>query len=147
SGTLDTENKSSSEREETMTPNLARYIRIARHHVQGTPLDDESRIEQQRISAVEDLQTYVVRKIDISVRMELFVPANWYWDDAIGASVQFSIDGQSFLLALQEEGCRLFHELNGEKVLLTVLRDQDRQQFTDHLLVAIGDALERASLP
>ena len=129
-----------------MTPNLARYIRIARHHVQGTPLDDESRIEQQRISAVEDLQTYVVRKIDISVRMELFVSANWYWDDAIGASVQFSIDGQSFLLALQEEGCRLFHELNGEKVLLTVLRDQDRQQFTDHLLVAIGDALERASL-
>ncbi|MHB1840048.1 MAG: hypothetical protein ACYCPD_09835 [Acidobacteriaceae bacterium] len=54
-----------------MTPNLARYIRIARHHIYGTPLDEESQIEQQRISAIEDLQTYVVRKIDVSVRMEL----------------------------------------------------------------------------
>ncbi len=128
-----------------MTPNLARYIRIARHHVHGTPLDEESRIEQQRISAIEDLQTYVVRKIDISVRMELFAPGNWSWDDAIGASVQFSVDSHSFLLAHQDEGCRLFHELNGDKVLLTVLPDQDRQQLTDHLLVAIGDALDRAT--
>jgi hypothetical protein len=130
-----------------MTPNLARYIRIARHHIYGTPLDEESRIEQQKISAIEDLQTYVVRKIDISVRRELFVPGNWSWNDAIGASVQFSVDGQSFLLALQEEGCRLLHEVNGDKVLLTVLRDQDRQQFTDHLLVVIGDALVHTSLP
>jgi hypothetical protein len=53
-----------------MTQNLARYIQIARHHIYGTPLDEEARMEQQRISAVEDLQTYVVRKIDISVRME-----------------------------------------------------------------------------
>ncbi len=130
-----------------MTPNLARYIRIARHHICGTTLDEESQIEQQRISAIEDLQTYVVRKIDISVRRELFVPGNWSWNDAIGASVQFSVDGQGFLLAQQDEGCRLFHELNGDNVLLTVLTDQDRQQFTDQLLVAIGDALERASLP
>jgi len=129
-----------------MTSNLARYIRIARHHIYGTPLREEDRIDQQKISAIEELQTYVVRKIDTSVRGELFAPANWYWDDAIGASVQFSIDGQSFLLAQQGEGCRLLHEVNGDKVLLTVLPDQDRQQFTDHLLVAIGDALERTSL-
>ncbi len=129
-----------------MTPNLARYIRIARHHIYGTPLDEESRIEQQKISAIEDLQTYVVRKIDTSVRGELFAPANWYWDDAIGASVQFSIDGQCFFLAQQDEGCHLLHELNGDKVLLTVQPDQDRQRLTDQLLVAIGDALERPSL-
>ena len=79
-----------------MTPNLARYIRIARHHIHGTPLDEESRIEQQKISAIEDLQTYVVRKIDPSVRGELLAPAKWYWDDAIGASVQFSIDGPHY---------------------------------------------------
>lgn len=130
-----------------MTPNLARYVRIARHHIHGTPLDEESRIEQQRISAIEDLQTYVVRKIDISVRMELFVSANWYWDDTIGASVQFSIDGQSFLLAPQEEGYRLFQEVNGSNVFIAMLPDRDRQQLTDHLLVALGDALERTSLP
>ena len=130
-----------------MTTDLARYIRIARHHIYGTPLDEESRIEQQRISAVEDLQTYVVRKIDTSVRGELFAPAKWYWDDAIGASVQFSIDGQRFFLVQQDEGCRLFHESNGDKVLLTALLEQDRQQVTDHLLVAIADALERTSLP
>ena len=129
-----------------MTTDLARYIRIARHHVRGTPLDEESRIDQQKISAIEELQTYVVRKIDPSVRGELFAPAKWYWDDAIGASVQFSIDGQRFFLVQQDEGCRLFHELNGDKVLLTVLPDQDRQRLTDHLLVAIGDALERPRL-
>jgi len=129
-----------------MTTDLARYIRIARHHIYGTPLDEESRIEQQRISAVEDLQTYVVRKIDTSVRGELFAPAKWYWDDAIGASVQFSIDGQRFFLVQQDEGCRLFHELNGNKVLLAVLPDQDRPQLTDLLLVEIGDALDRPML-
>ncbi len=129
-----------------MTTNLERYIRIARHHIHGTPLLEEDRIDQQKISAIEELQTYVVRKIDTSVRGEPFAPARWYWDDAIGASVQFSIDGQSFFLAQQDEGCRLLHELNGDKVLLTVLPDQDRQRLTDHLLVAIGDALERPSL-
>jgi hypothetical protein len=130
----------------TMTAKLARYIRIARHHIHGIPLLEEDRIDQQKISAIEDLQTYVVRKIDISVRRELFVPANWYWDDAIGATVQFSVDGQSFLLAQKEEDGGLFHEVNGDKVLLAMLPDQDRKRFTDHLLVAIGDALERASL-
>ncbi len=130
-----------------MTPNLARYIRIARHHIYGTPLDEESQIEQQRISAIEDLQTYVIRKVDVSIRMELLAPANWYWDDAIGASVQFSVDGHSFFLAQKNGGCQLFHEVNGDKIPLTLLPDQDRQQFTDHLLVAIADALERTSLP
>ena len=129
-----------------MTANLARYIRIARHHVHGTPLDEEDRIDQQKISAMEELQTYVVRKIEPAVRGELFASAKWCWDDAIGASVQFSIEGQTFLLAQQDEGCRLLHELNGNKVLLTVLPDQDRQRLTDHLLVAIGDALECPSL-
>ena len=107
----------------------------------------KDRIEQQKISAIEDLQTYVVRKIEPAVRGELFASAKWSWDNAIGASVQFSIEGQIFLLTQQDEGCRLLHELNGNKVLLTVLPDQDRQRLTDHLLVAIGDALERATLP
>jgi hypothetical protein len=31
-------------------------------------------------------------------------------------------------------------------VPLALLPDQDMQQFTDHLLVAIGDALDRTSL-
>jgi hypothetical protein len=130
-----------------MTPNLARYVRIARHHVHRTPLDEESRIEKQRISAIEELQTYVVRRIDTSVRMELFVPAKWYWDDAIGASVQFPVDGHSFLLAQQDEGCRLFHEVNGSKAQIAMPPDRDRQQLTDHLLVAIGDALAHKALP
>jgi hypothetical protein len=129
-----------------MTPNLARYIRLARHHIHGTPLLEEDRIDQQKISAIEDLQAYVVRKIDVSVRMELFVPSNWHWDDTIGASVQFSVDGHSFFLALQSGGCHLFLDVEGEKVEIAKLPDQDRQQFTDHLLVAIADTLERASL-
>ena len=128
-----------------MTSNLARYIQIARHHIYGTPLDKEARMEQQRVSAIEDFQTYIVQKLDISVRRELFVPANWYWDDAIGASVQFSVDDHSFVLAHQNERCHLFLEANGGKLPLALLPDQDRQQFTDHLLVAIGDALERTN--
>ena len=129
-----------------MTPNLARCIRIARHHIHGTPFLEEDRIDQQKISAIEELQTYVVRKIDPAVCGELFARAKWSWDDAIGASVQFSIEGQMFLLTQQDEDCRLFCEVNGDNVLLTVLPDQDRQKLTDHLLVAIGDALERPRL-
>lgn len=130
-----------------MTQNLARYIQIARHHIYGTPLDEEARQEQQRVSAVEDFQTYIVQKLDVSVRMELFVPSNWSWDDDAGATVRFYVDGQSFVLAHQNERCNLFLEVNGDKVPLAVLPDQDKQQFTDHLLVAIGDALERTDLP
>jgi hypothetical protein len=79
--------------------------------------------------------------------MELLVPANWGWDDAIGASVRFSVDGHSFLLAQQNGGCHLFQEVNGSKVPLAMPSDRDRQQFADHLLVAIGDALSRTILP
>ena len=129
-----------------MTPNLAMHIRIARHHIDGTTLDEEDRIEQQRTSAIEELQIYIARNMDISICMELFVPANWCCDDATGASVQFSVDGQSFLLAQQNEGYHLFQEVNGSKVPLAMLPDENRQQFTDHLLVEIGDALERARL-
>ena len=130
-----------------MTQNLARYIQIARHHIYGTPLDEEARMEQQRVSAIEDFQTYVVQKMDISVRRELFVASSWNWDDAAGATVRFYVDGQSFVLAHQNERCHLFLEVNGSKVPLAVLPDENRQQFTDHLLVEIGDALERTSLP
>ena len=130
-----------------MTQNLARYIQIARHHIYGTPLDEEARLEQERVSAVEDFQTYIVQKLDVSVRMELFVPSNWSWDEDAGATVRFYVDGRSFVLAHQNEHCNLFLEVNGDKVLITVLPDQDKQQFTDHLLVAIGDAFERTDLP
>lgn len=122
------------------------YIRIARHHIDGTPLDEEHRIDQQRASAIEEFQIYIARNMDISIRMELFVPANWCWDDATGATVQFSVDGQSFLLAQQNEGCQLFQEVNGSKVPLAMLPDQDREQFTDHFLVEIDDALRRKVL-
>jgi hypothetical protein len=130
----------------TMTPKLARYIGIARHHIDGTPPDEEHWIDQQRASAIEKFQIYIARNMDISICMELFVPANWCCDDATGASVQFSVDGQSFLLAQQNEGYHLFQEVNGSKVPLAMLPDENRQQFTDHLLVEIGDALERARL-
>ncbi len=130
-----------------MTPNLAMYIRIARHHIHGTPLGEENRMEQQRASAIEEFQIYLARKIDISIRRELFVPANCCWDDATGTTVQFSVDGHNFLLAWQNEGCHLFLEADGNRVPLAMLPDEDRQPFTDHLLVAIGDALGRANLP
>lgn len=128
-----------------MTQNLARYIQIARHHIYGTPLDEEARMEQQRVSAIEDFQTYMVQKLDISVRRELFVASSWSWDDEAGATVRFYVDGQSFVLAHQNDRCNLFREVNGSKVPLSLLPDQNRQQFTDHLLVAIGDALDHAT--
>lgn len=129
-----------------MTPKLGMYIRIARHHMDGTPIDDEDRIDQQRTSSIEEFQVYIARRMDILVRMEVFSPANWFWD-ATGPAVQFSVDGHSFLLAQQNGGCHLFLEAEGNKVSLAVLPDQDRQLFTDHFLVEIGDALERNVLP
>ena len=130
-----------------MTQNLARYIQIARHHIYGTPLDEEARMEQQRVSAVEDFQTYIFQKMDISVRRELFVASNWSWGDDAGATVRFYVDGQSFVLAHQNDRCNVFLEVNGSKLALALLPDRDMQQFTDHLLVEIGDALERTILP
>ena len=104
-------------------------------------------MEQQKVSAIEDFQTYIVQKLDVSARMELFVPSNWSWDDDAGATVRFYVDGQCFVLAHQNERCNLFLEVNGSKLPLAFLPDQNRQQFTDHLLVAIGDVLERTNLP
>ena len=104
-------------------------------------------MEQHRVSAIEDFQTYMVQKLDISVRRELFVAPSWSWDDDAGATVRFYVDDQSFVLAHRDDRCNLFLEMNGSKVPLALLPDQDRQQFTDHLLVEIADALERTSLP
>jgi hypothetical protein len=129
-----------------MTQNFARYIQIARHHIYGTPLDEEARIEHQKVSAIEDFPTYIVRRLDTGVRMELFVPSDWSWDDDAGATVRFSVDGQGFVLAHQNERCHLFLEVNGSKVPLALLPDQDMQQFTDRLLVEIGHALDRTML-
>jgi len=78
------------------------FIRIARHHVDATPLDKEDRIDQQRTSAIERFQVYIARRIDILIRMELFAQANWFWD-ATGPAVRFSVDGQNFLLGQQKE--------------------------------------------
>ncbi len=43
--------------------------------------------------------------------------------------------------------CHLFWEVEGDKVEIAKLPDQDRQQFTDHLLVAIADVVEPTTLP
>jgi hypothetical protein len=128
-----------------LTPKLAMYIRMARHHIDGTALDEEDQIEQQRTRAIEEFQVYIARRMDILVRMEVFSRANWCWDDATGASVQFSVDGHSFLLMQQNEGCHLFLEADGNKIPLAVLSDEDNQ-FADHFLAELGDALERTML-
>ena len=128
-----------------MTPKLAMYIRIARHHIDGTPLDEEDRIEQQRTRAIEEFQVYIARRIDFSVRLEVMSPANWSWDET-GTSVRFSVDGQSFLLAQENGSCHLFLEAGGDKVPLAMLLDEDKK-FADHFLVEIDDALARPNLP
>ncbi len=127
-----------------MTPKLAMYIRIARHHMDGTPLDEEDRIEQQRTRAIEGFQVYIGRRIDFSIRLEVFSPADWFWEPT-GTSVRFPVDGQSFLLAQQNGGCHLFLEAGGNKIPLAVLSDEDKQ-FADHFLAELGDALERPLL-
>ena len=128
-----------------MTPKLAMYIRIARHHIDGTPLDEEDRIEQQRTRAIEEFQVYIARRIDFSIRLEVMSPANWSSDET-GTSVRFSGDGQSFLLARQNGSCHLFLEAGGNKIPLAMLLDEDKQ-FADYFLIEIGDALARKVLP
>ena len=128
-----------------MTPKLAMYIRIAHHHIDGTPLDEKDRIEQQRIRAIEEFQVYIARRIDFSIRLEVMSPANWSWEPS-GTSVRFSVDGQSFLLAQQNGGCLFFLEAGENKIPLAVLSDEDKQ-FADYFLVEIGDALARTNLP
>lgn len=79
------------------------------------------------------------------MRRELFVVSSRSWDDEAGATVRFYVDDQSFVLGHRYDRCNLFLEVDGSKVPLSLLPDQNRQQFTDHLLVAIGDALDHAT--
>ena len=122
-----------------MTRNLEMYIRIGRHRIHGEPLKEEDQMERERTNAIDEFKVHIIRLIDFDIRTELFFGANWSWRTT-GPYVQFTIDGRSFLLAKGSGNCHLFVQGKREDILLTTLSDDD-EQFADHLLVALGDAL------
>jgi len=102
-------------------------------------MSEEAATSEKEQRELDDFKVYLAGKIDLSIRCELFIPAEWSWSE-MGCSVHFSVDEKSFELCHQDQECRLFAKGSGNSKLLAILPSED-SQFTDRLLVTIGDAL------
>ncbi|HXP45090.1 MAG TPA: hypothetical protein VN833_32890 [Candidatus Acidoferrales bacterium] len=122
-----------------MNPALTRHIRVARHRLYGTPLDESAQEDERLATALMEFKTFLTRRIDLEVRIELYVDTSWQ-SNLDGCSLQFKVDHQLFLLAQRADHCELFLRSQGNDVLLAKL--SDNEQFQDRLLVAIDDALK-----
>jgi hypothetical protein len=119
-----------------MTPELARYVRIARSRVYGTPLNQE---EEVRVAGLDEFKRLLTRKLELGVRIELFVGTLWQWSPD-GCSLQFSVDERQFVLRQKGVVFEVLRRLQDQDTLLAVL--PDNSEFQDRLLIAIDDALE-----
>ena len=119
-----------------MRPELARYIRLARNRMYGTPIDEEA---EKHSVALQDFQTFLARKIKLEVRFELFHETVWQ-SNAEGCSLQFSVDERQFLLVQSGGQCELYRRSGRKTTPLVVL--PDNETFEDRLLIAIDDALQ-----
>jgi hypothetical protein len=122
-----------------MTPKLTNYVNVARHNLYGLPMSEEAAKSEKEQRELDEFRIYLAGKIDLSIRCELFIPAEWSWSE-MGCSVHFSVDEKSFELCHRGQECRLLDNGNGDSKLLAILPSED-SQFTDRLLVTIGDAL------
>ena len=122
-----------------MTPELARYIRVARNQIYGTPIDEEA---ERRSVALQAFRGFLARKIELEVRFELFHETSWQ-SDAGGCSLRFSVDEQQFLLLQRGKECELYQGAQTKMALLAVLADDEA--FQDRFLIAIDDCLQSSS--
>ena len=109
-----------------MNPNLTRLIKMARHRLEGVPLDKDDQLEQEHAKAVNAFNDRLVELMSFSLRVELFFGAKWFWG-ILGPSVQFEVDGNSFLLIKNNESYQLFLHADGRNKLLITLSDDDKQ--------------------
>jgi hypothetical protein len=123
-----------------MTPNLTRSIRVARHRLNGTPLDEVDQIDQQRREASLEFQVLLSRKLDFEVRIDLLLRARYFWHEDSPA-VAVTLEGHNFLLTQTKGGCLLQEEIDGQWSNLVELAAEDNQ-FEDRLLAALGGALD-----
>ncbi len=120
-----------------MKPELARLIRLARIRL-GSSLTEEERAELQQEEDLDHFKVEIARLIGIEVRFALFSEIAWNRNTE-GCSLQFSVDGNLFVLRHTALGWELNQHIQGEHVPLTILADDGN--FQDHLLIAIDDAL------
>ncbi len=126
-----------------MTPTLERFIRLARSRITGTPLSPEEIADTHKQEEIEQFKIYLVRKVRLDVRWELFAERIWDRNEE-GCLLEFAVDGRVFLLQQIGKECKLTHQVRGQHVMLELLADD--QQFEDRLLVAVGDALQAPEL-
>ena len=120
---------------------LAVFIDRARLNLHDTRTKENypSEGENRELSC---FKCFLASKIDIFVRSELYLLANWLWRPT-GCSVQFMLEGQFFrLLQQQDDETHLFRDKDEKSELLLVVSHDDRR-FKDQLRVAIGDAIEK----
>src|ERR1700683_1367516 len=60
-----------------MNPALTRHIRVARHRLYGTPLD-ESTVKDERLAiALMEFKTFLTRRIGLEIRIEIYSDTIW----------------------------------------------------------------------
>ena len=119
-----------------MTPELARYIRVARKHIYGTSFDEEAEWEPV---GLYHFKNFLARRLELEVRMDLFAETVCQWNPD-SCSLQFKVDKQRFLLQQVGERYEVFRRTQGRNAPLMTL--VDNEEFQDRLLIAIDDALQ-----
>jgi hypothetical protein len=120
-------------RKTLMTPRLLNEIWKARHRLRGVPLP-------MNLYQIEEFKAFLNRRIDERLRMEFLAGAEWGWSEA-GPMVKFSIDDANFTLRRVTEGCELTSEKGGKAYSAILLADGPEPEFSDQLLVALGEVL------
>lgn len=120
-----------------MTPELARYIRLARNHLLGTPINEE---DEKHAVALDQFKLFLARRIELQIRFELFSQTVWQGGPE-GCSLQFTVDNQRYLLAEKGKKYELLRQTDAEKIVLAVLEDDT--EFQDRVLIAIDDAIRK----
>jgi len=60
-----------------MSPLLRNAINLARNRLYGTTLTQQELDDQRRQAEIDEFKMYLARKIDVDIRLELFLPAEW----------------------------------------------------------------------
>lgn len=126
-----------------MSPSLEKAIRLARHRQQGLRLTEDEMAKEARKQAIMNFEIFVAERIPFRIHRELFESAAWNWDGE-AASVEFGVDEHQFRLLQIMPGCQLLLCDRGTQVPIAFIAD-DRELFSDRLLIAIDDILQKSN--
>ena len=123
-----------------MRAELERKIREAQGRLGVRARSEEELVQGKQSEAIERFRIYLAEKIDLWLRAELLLEAEYLWDGK-GPAVKFRLEGHAFRLTRGAGETVLWEETQSGRREIASLTDEDRQ-FADRLLVALGEVLE-----